>query len=135
MCNICNFSMVMKSAVILSGIVLCGYVSAEGRLRPPADFECDPNHMTSWTGELVFYWRDRLQLGFTIDTDDGTQESLILPYSQHNFLINGEEFTHADWSRVESEEGTLKPMVRARVWLCDNDGHATLIDWQVSQYI
>lgn len=122
--------------LVIFVLALCiSSLAQGGRLRPPADFACDPNHMTSWTGELVFYWRDRLQLGFTIDTDDGTQESLILPYSQHNFRINGEEFTHSDWAKVESEVGTLKPMVRARVWLCDNDGHATLIDWQVSQYI
>lgn len=109
--------------------------SAKGRLRPPSSFACDSNHITSWTGVLTLYWRDRLQLGFTIDTDDGTQESLILPYSQSHFLINGETFVYADWSRVESAVGILKPMTRAHIWLCENNGNGVLIDWQISQYI
>ena len=122
-------------AILLLGLCISFSVVAGGRLRPPAYFACEPNHMTSWAGVLVFYWRDAFQLGFTIDTDDGTQESLIMPYSLDKLLINGEHFTYEDWSRVESEVGLLKPMTRARIWLCDNDGNATLIDWQISTFL
>ncbi|WP_077754591.1 hypothetical protein [Shewanella psychrophila] len=125
----------IQIVILLLGLCISLSVEAAGRLRPPADFTCDPNHMTSWTGVLVFYWRDESQLGFTIDTDDGTQESLITPYSMDKLLINGEHFTYGDWSKVESEIGLLKPMTRARIWLCDNDGNATLIDWQVSTFL
>ncbi|BAJ02404.1 hypothetical protein [Shewanella violacea] len=125
----------MHIAILLLGLCISFSLVAGGRLRPPADFACEPNHMTSWTGLLVFYWREASQLGFTIDTDDGTQESLITAYSLDNFLINGEHFTYGDWSKVESEVGLLKPMTRARVWLCDNDGNATLIDWQVGIFL
>ncbi|WP_295029296.1 hypothetical protein [Shewanella sp.] len=131
-----KFFTVMSAALL--AVLIFGtsqFALAGGRLRPPADFACEPNHMTSWIGTLVFYWRDASQLGFTIDTDDGTQESLITPYSLDKLLINGEHFIDEDWSKVESEVGLLKPMTRARIWLCDNDGNATLIDWQISTFL
>ncbi|MPY23067.1 hypothetical protein FM037_05085 [Shewanella psychropiezotolerans] len=136
MFDISKLFTVMGTALIAVLILFTSLlVVAGGRLRPPADFACEPNHMTSWTGVLVFYWRDASQLGFTIDTDDGTQESLITPYSLNKLLINGEHFTYEDWSKVESEVGLLKPMTRARIWLCDNDGNATLIDWQIGTFL
>ncbi len=109
---------------------------AEGRLRAPSEFSCNPNDLTSYTGVVVRYERSRDQTTLRIHTDAETMETVTLkhpgtddPSSQ--FRYAGRPFTAADWARIEQSKGVLRPSTRATAWVCSNG--RLMIDWAAAK--
>jgi hypothetical protein len=63
------------TAIFLAAISLSG----QGRLRPPANVGCDRNNLTSYTGVLKKFSRDKAKASLTIRTDDATTETVTVP--------------------------------------------------------
>jgi hypothetical protein len=102
------------------------------RQRPLAEFSCDPNQLTSYTGVVVRYTRETGRTRLTIKTDWDTTESVTLTHPGSNdpsalFKYEGQPFTAADWPRIERTTGVLIPGTRATAWVC-SDGR-TMVDW------
>lgn len=106
----------------------------QGRLRPPP-LACDPNHLTSWRGVVSGYRRGEHETWLQISTDYDTVESTTLEHSDAAdasgfYLFNGQPFTAADWSAIESAPGVLREGMRATAWVCDDGVTPPVIDWQ-----
>ena len=86
-------------------------VAAQGRLRPPANVGCDRNNLTSHTGVLKKFTRDKAQAKLTIQTDDATTETVTVPVEK----IAG----HAP-----------KTGERLTAWVCTSG--AVTIEWESS---
>lgn len=116
------------SAAILMLIVTAGTGLAQGgRLGPPAAVTCDRNDLTSFTGEVVKYYRKAGYIKLTIKTDEGTRETVELRMWD-TLLLNAAPMKADEWPKVEQREGKLKPGVRATAWICT--GGKPVLDWQ-----
>ena len=107
--------------------------SRGGRLAPPAAVSCDRNELTSYTGKVKSYQRQRDKTVLVIDTSADTTERVTLQHKGTDdpsrfYLIDGTPFTSRDWSRIEHKKGQLNPNMSAVAWVC-NDGRA-YIDWR-----
>ena len=105
-----------------------------GRIRPPDAVTCDRNHLTSYTGRVLFYSRRAGRVVLRIRTDEETTETVTLRHPRGSspakwFLLGRERFKASDWSRIESSKGRLLPDMRVTAWVCD-DGNRPIIDWQ-----
>ena len=108
--------------------------SESGRVRPPDALPCSRDELTSFIGEVVDYSRTPNSVKLTIDTDWNTQESVELRLNTGERLVDrfqlwGNRFSEEDFAKIEAESGTLKPGMRAIVWVCEAEGPA-LIDWR-----
>jgi hypothetical protein len=106
--------------------------AAQPRQRPPEAFACAPNDLTAYTGVVVRYQRDRERTTLGIRTDWDTNEDVTVAHpgaadAAAFFRYAGRPFTAADWERIESSPGVLRPSTRATAWVC-SDGKV-LIDW------
>lgn len=106
----------------------------QSRQRPPEAFACASNDVTAYTGVVVRYQRDRDRTLLRIRTDWDTNEEVTVMHDGAAdpaafFRYGGRPFTTADWARIESSPGVLRPATRATAWVC-NDGKV-LIDWAV----
>ena len=103
-----------------------------GRLRPPDAVKCDPNELTSFAGKVATYRRGKDMTVLVMHTSADTVETIKIPHGdkdpRHWYLIEGQPFTAADWKRIESKKGVLRPDVSAIAWVC-TDG-ATIVDWR-----
>jgi len=65
-------------------------------------------------------------------TSADTVETIKVPHGdkdpRHWYLIEGQPFKAADWKRIESKKGVLRPDMSAVAWVC-TDG-TTLVDWR-----
>jgi hypothetical protein len=107
---------------------------ASQRAAPPSPLKCDRNHLTSFTGRVVGYSRDKKHITLRMRTDEATDESFEIKIDQGesgaaHFLMRGGAFREADWGTIESSQSKLKRGMRAIVWVCD-DGSAPVIDWR-----
>ena len=107
--------------------------SRGGRLAPPAAVTCDRNQLTSYTGKVKSYKRQRGKTVLVIDTSADTTERVTLTHANSDdpsrfFLIDGTPFTSRDWSRLEVRKGELKPNLSAIAWVCSNG--TNVIDWR-----
>ena len=108
-----------------------------GRQRPPeatGAFTCDRNNLTVYTGVVTSYRRHAGETSLRIHTDENTNERVLLKHPgtddpSARFRMNGEPFTLADWTRIESRKGVLRDGTRASAWVCE-DGQV-LVDWGV----
>ena len=103
------------------------------RLRPPTEFACNRNDLTSYTGVVVRYERAKNQTTLRIRTDAETTETVTLRHPGTNdpstmFRFGGKAFVAADWGRIERAVGVLRPVTRASAWVC-SDGQV-MIDWE-----
>jgi hypothetical protein len=108
---------------------------------PPASLSCDRNSTTSFTGRITAYSRSARRIFIRVRTDEQTTEQFTIRLGRgedasRKFLFQGEAFRTADWKKIESGRGVLKPGMRAIIWACrdDNDDfHAELIDWRPNE--
>jgi hypothetical protein len=122
---------VMFCAVVL---VVSSSARAQGRLMPPESVKCDPNHLTSFTGRILSYRRKPGRVQLRMRTDEETTEGFTLRYGKNEtaarwFLMKGEPFKQTDWALIERRRYSLRPRMRATVWVCD-DGSNPIIDWR-----
>jgi hypothetical protein len=108
--------------------------TAQSRQRPPEAFACAPNDLTSYTGVVVRYQRERERTTLRIRTDWNTNEDVAVPHhaaadASASFRYSGRPFTAKDWERIESSAGVLRPSTRATAWVC-SDGKV-MVDWAV----
>lgn len=107
--------------------------SSGGRLRAPETFSCDRNHLTSFTGKVIGYHRSRTGLRIRVATDENTFEKFSLTGTrgalEKQFRFNGEEFTAADWKKVEMSASRTQPKLRVTVWQCEKP-KALMVDWK-----
>jgi hypothetical protein len=102
---------------------------ARGRIAPPAQAACSSGSLTSYFGRVIGYKREAARTWLKIATDYGTVEALSVPPGAKHFLYRGRAFVEADWARIESKPGVLRPGTRATAWVCEGGGQAPLIDW------
>ena len=122
---------VMFCAAVL---VVSSEARAQGRLMAPESVKCDPNHLTSFTGKILSYSRKPGRVRLRMRTDEETTESFTLRYAKSEtaarwFLLKGEPFKQSDWALIEQRRYSLRPRMRATVWVCD-DGSNPTIDWR-----
>jgi len=108
--------------------------AAAGRMRPPAQLRCDSGQLTSYFGKVIGYKRGKVRVWLKIATDYGTVEEVtaVDPAEKdpaNLFLYQGRAFTAADWQRIESKPGKLRPGTRATAWVCGGGKTPPLIDW------
>ena len=105
-----------------------------GRQRAPESFACDRNNLTVYTGVITSYSRRTGTTTLRIRTDSDTTEQVSLTHpgtddpSPH-FRMLGEPFTQADWNKIESRKGVLRPGTRAAAWVCSTG--QVMVDWGV----
>jgi hypothetical protein len=108
---------------------------AAARLRPPAVLQCARNDLTSHTGALQAYHRSADATRIRIGTDEGTSEVVELQHPHADpsamFLLNGADFSEADWRRIESSPGVARPGLRLTAWVCLDGRTPAVIDWQL----
>ena len=107
---------------------------AQSRQRPPEAFACAPNNLTAFTGAVVRYQRESARTTLRIRTDWDTNEDVTVAHpgaadAAAFYRYAGEPFTAADWQRIESSAGVIRPSTRATAWVC-SDGKV-MIDWGV----
>jgi len=103
------------------------------RVGPPARVECPRDHLTVYTGRVTAFTRTRDRTEMRIRTDWDTTERVALTHTGSDdpapwFLLGGKPFVAADWPRIESSRGRLRPETRASAWVCD-DGRNAVVDW------
>jgi rhodanese-related sulfurtransferase len=104
-----------------------------GRLAPPAAVTCDRNQLTSYTGKVKSYKRQRGKTVLVIDTTSDTTERVTLVHKETDdpsrfYLIDSTPFTSRDWIRIERRKGELHPNMSAIAWVCGNG--TAIIDWR-----
>jgi len=121
------------------GLPLPAHADAETgrRVAPPEDAGCPRDKLTLFSGVVISYRRVVGVTTLRIRTDWATVESVRLSHPgsadpSSRFLIEREPFTPADWARIESSPGKLRPAMRVAAWVC-SDGSQPLIDWQPPQ--
>jgi len=117
-----------------AAVIFSSPARAQGRLAPPESVKCDPNHLTSFTGRILFYRRKPGRVHLRVRTDEETTENFTLRYAKSEdsarwFLLKGEPFKRGDWALIERRRYQLRPRMRATVWVCD-DGSNPIIDWR-----
>jgi len=94
----------------------------EGRLAPPGSLGCTRDETTAFHGRALVYKRGNGRVFVRLRTESETTEQFTLSYGRGGperlFLLRGEPFTRADWPRVETRAGRLRPGVRVTVWAC-----------------
>jgi hypothetical protein len=126
-----------KFSVAILFCVAALLVSASARaqrLMPPESVKCDANHLTSFTGKILSYRRGPGRVALRVRTDEETTESFTLRFRKSEdaarwFLIRGEPFKQSDWALIERRRYSLRPRMRATVWVCD-DGSNPMVDWR-----
>lgn len=107
--------------------------SRGGRLAPPAAVTCDRNELTSYTGKVKSYKRQRGKTVLVIETTADTTERVTLVHKDTDdpsrfYLIDSTPFTSRDWNRIERSKGELHPNMSAIAWVCSNG--TAIIDWR-----
>lgn len=107
--------------------------AADSRLRAPSELPCSRDQLTSYSGTVTRWQRGASGAVLSIHTDADTRETVRLRLASGEALtarmrIDDAAFTAADWPRIESRPGQLRPGVRATAWIC---GESTVarIDW------
>ena len=118
----------------LAILLTASEASVAQRVAPPSPLSCDRNHLTSFTGRVLSYRRDKSRITLSMRTDEETSEKFSIPIptgedGSKRFLIRGKAFAESDWSLVEVSRTKLRPGMRAIVWVCD-DGSAPVVDWR-----
>lgn len=110
-----------------------GAPSAPVRVLPPTAVDCPRDRLTLYAGRVLVYRRTLGRTELRLRTEWDTTEAVVLSHPGSNdpsrwFLIERAPFTAADWARIETAPGRLRPGLRAAAWVCD-DGRAPIVDW------
>ena len=124
-------------SIIQAGVIAVWFLSTSHdtqRAAPPSPVTCDRNHLTSFTGRVVSYNREKGRIALAMRTDEETNEKFSVRLEQgedgsKHFLMRGQQFTETDWAIIEVSRSKLRQGMRAIVWVCD-DGSAPVIDWR-----
>lgn len=119
--NIMNSSYKKLGVFLLLGVVLSG----QARLRVPDGLPCDRNELTSYTGAVTKYSRNKTHVEVTINTDSDTTESVKAPIAAMRW--QGQPFREEHWKQLEARPGELRGRARVTAWVC-NSG-AVVLDW------
>ena len=108
--------------------------AAPRRPMPPEAVACARDQLTLYGGEVLHYRRGLGHTELRIRTDWASTETLRLQHPgtddpSHWFLIERQRFSAADWPRIESAPGRLRPGLRVAAWVC-GDGRNAVLDWQ-----
>ncbi len=114
-------------AWVEAGFPVARHVEEERRLAVPSFVTC--NDVTSYAGHVMAYKRTRNKTVIRIETDENTTEDVTVTEIPASYYVLGNAFTNADWSRIESKRGVLRPNMRAIAWVCRSSGK-TWIDWR-----
>ena len=111
-----------------------GGAAGGGRVAPPPALNCTRDHLTCFTGRVLFHQRKSDRILLRMETDEATKESFTLRYRKTEdparwFLLRGAPFEAKDWTRIESVPGRLREGMRLIVWVCD-DGSNPVFDWR-----
>lgn len=122
------------AAILFCAAVFFPSMARAQRLMPPESVTCDPNHLTSFTGRVLWYQRGPGRVRLRMRTDEETTESFTLKFPKGEdaakwFLLKGGPFKPGDWALIERRRYRLRPRMRATVWVCD-DGSNPTIDWR-----
>ena len=71
-----------------------------------------------------------LAIGFLLFVEATTLSHPGAEDASAHYLFNGQPFTAADWSAIESAPGVLREGMRATAWVCDDGVTPPVIDWQ-----
>ena len=76
---------------------------------------------------VIGYQRQAGTTTLRIRTDADTTEQVSLTHPGTDdpsalFRMLGAPFTAADWTRIETRKGVLRPGTRAAAWVCSNGG-------------
>ena len=132
-----TFAILLLTILILSTTVLVAHSQEPGgRIAPPSNLKCNRSDLTLYDGRVLAYRRRKGSTFLRVRTSFDTTESITLRHPGSDdpskfYLINGEPFTKNDWIRIEKRTKTLKPGVRANVWVCrDNPAIQPIVDWR-----
>ena len=108
---------------------------SSGRLRPSPALACDRNNLTSYSGVVSGYRREKDSTWIEISTDEDTVEGVTVPHdgkggASSHYWLWGAPFTAADTTRIEKSPGVLVDGIRAVAWVCDDGKTPPVIDWQ-----
>lgn len=128
----------VRSVRLLVALALAGasaaLVSAQGRLRPPEFVTCDRNHLTSFTGRVVFLARASDTTTLRMETDESTKERFTVRHPGADatawFYQGGAPFAAADWAAL-LPAGRLRAGARATLWVCADEPNPR-VDWEAS---
>lgn len=106
----------------------------ERRVAPPGGADCPRDQLTLYSGVVTSYRRESGRTTLRIRTEWETTESVRIRHPGTDdpsrwFLIDRAPFKAADWPRIESAPGRLRPAMRASAWVCSGGGQP-LVDWQ-----
>ena len=129
-----SFKKFSAAMMFCAAVIVFTSTARAQRLRPPDSITCDPNHLTSFTGRVLSYKRSPARLRLRVRTDEQTTENFTLSFPKKEdaakwFLIKGEPFKRSDWALIERRRYSLRPRMRATVWVCD-DGSNPIVDWR-----
>jgi hypothetical protein len=114
----------------------------QGRLATPQGLKCDTDHTTSFTGQVLSYYRKPDHIFIRVRTDEATTEEFKIPYAQDQdlsklFRLNGQSLGQNGLAKIESRWKRDKKNVRVTVWACYDKQWRTpsaeLIDWKVGK--
>lgn len=119
-----------------SNLTRAGAPQREGRLATPGGLRCPRDNTTSFTGRVLAFDRGRNKVFIRVRTDEETTEQFTLVNGRRGdptrlFRLRGGPFGSADWRKIETRRGRLRPNMRATVWACyeGENPKAELIDW------
>ena len=127
-----TFVLLATLACVTAPDALQNRSAAQSRQRPPEAFACAPNNLTAYTGVVERYRRESDRTTLRIRTDWDTNEDVTVTHpgaadAAAFYRYAGRPFTAADWTRIESSPGVVRPSTRATAWVC-SDGKV-MIDW------
>ena len=124
-------------AGVVAGLLGCTAMAAQdsGRLRPSPQLACDRNNLTSYSGLVTGYRRDKDSTWIEISTDEDTVEPVTVPHdgqkdASSHYWLWGAPFTAADSAQIEKSPGLLIDSIRAVAWVCEDGKTPPVIDWQ-----
>ena len=124
-------------AGVVAGLLGCTAMAAQdsGRLRPSPQLACDRNNLTSYSGLVSGYRRDKDSTWIQISTDEDTVEPVTVPHdgqadASSHYWLWGAPFTAADTAQIEKSPGALVDGIRAVAWVCEDGKTPPVIDWQ-----
>ncbi len=133
-------------ACVVAGLLGCTAMAAQdsppsdasaqaGRLRPSPQLACDRNNLTSYSGVVSGYRRDKDSTWIEISTDEDTVEAVTVPHdgqsdASAHYWLWGAAFTAADTAQIEKSPGTVVDGIRAVAWVCEDRKTPPVIDWQ-----
>jgi hypothetical protein len=128
--------MFLASMIVSAAAIAPSAQERSGRIMPPADLKCDRNDLTLYDGRVLAYRRRFGSTFLRIRTNYDTTETVTIRHPRTDdpskfYRLNGEQFLKSDWARIESRKKSLKPGMRANVWVCrDNPAIQPVVDWR-----